>query len=312
MKILVVGAGAVGGYFGGRLLQAGRDVTFLVRPARAARLVAYGLVIKSPVGDATLLQPPTVQAAELRTRFDLIFLGCKAYDLDAAIADFAPAVGAGTAILPLLNGLRHLDVLGGAFGSEKVLGGQCVFAASVAVDPEGAIIHSQPFASVTFGEPGGGFSARVRAILAQLEGAQFDVRASDTILLDMWEKWVMLAALAGATTLMRASIGEICTAPGGAGFILRLIEECRQIATASGYAPRLPFLEKIRAQLTTAGSTFTASMFRDIERKAPIEADHIIGDLLARGRKRPNSESPLLGLVYTHLKAYEARRGRPA
>ena len=278
MRILVIGAGAVGGYFGGRLLQAGRDVTFLVRPGRAAQLARFGLVIKSPVGDVTLPSPPTVQAGALREPYDLILLSCKAYDLDPAVTAFAPAVGAGTAVLPLLNGLRHLDVLGRAFSAEKILGGQCVFAASVALDPEGAVVHSQPFAALTFGELRGGGSERARAILAELEGATFEVRASDTILLDMWEKWVMLSALAGATTLMRAAIGEICAAPGGRDFILGLLEECRGIATAGGYAPRPAFLEKTRAMLTTAGSTFTASMFRDIERKARIEADHVIGD----------------------------------
>src|SRR5580693_9251203 len=102
MRILVVGAGAIGGYFGGRLIEAGRDVTFLVRPRRAAELASAGLVIKSATGNLTVPSPPTVLADELKGHFDLILLSCKAYDLDGAMTSFAPAAGPGTAVLPLL------------------------------------------------------------------------------------------------------------------------------------------------------------------------------------------------------------------
>src|SRR5207248_10135823 len=108
MRILVVGAGASGGYFGGRMLQAGCDVTFLVRPKRAAELAAAGLVIKSPTGDVTLNNPPVVQAEHLTEKFDVVLLSRKAFDLEDAIKSFAPAVGSQTSIVPLLNGMLHL------------------------------------------------------------------------------------------------------------------------------------------------------------------------------------------------------------
>src|ERR1700690_561652 len=119
MRILVVGAGAIGGYFGGRMLQAGRDVTFLVRPRRAAELASLGLVIKSPNGDVTLKNPPTVEADRLTDKFDVVLLSCKAFDLDNAIRSFAPAVGPQTAIIPLLNGMLHLALLAKKFGYER-------------------------------------------------------------------------------------------------------------------------------------------------------------------------------------------------
>ena len=106
MRILVVGAGAIGGYFGGRLLQAGRDVTFLVRPKRASELAASGLVIKSPSGDVTLKNPPTVQADGLTEKFDVVLLSCKAFDLEDAIKSFAPAVGPTTLIIPTADSPR--------------------------------------------------------------------------------------------------------------------------------------------------------------------------------------------------------------
>jgi 2-dehydropantoate 2-reductase len=303
MRTLVVGAGAVGGYFGGRLLEAGRDVSFLVRPRRAAELATDGLRIRSGLGDVTIAAPPTIVAENLTKTFDLVLLSLKAYDLEDAMEAFAPAVGPGTAILPLLNGMRHLDTLDARFGQGRALGGTCVIAATLNEKHE--IVHLNEAASVSFGERDGTMSERVETIANSMAGARFDAHASATILLDMWEKWVFLATLAGATCLMRAAVGDIAAAPGGADLALRLLDECRAIAAAEGYAPREAFLDRSRGMLTAAGSLFTASMLRDIENGAPIEADHIIGDLLRRGR-----DYSLLPIVFTHLKAYEARRAR--
>jgi 2-dehydropantoate 2-reductase len=302
MRILVIGAGAVGGYFGGRLLEANRDVTFLVRRARARELASSGLHIRSPFGDATLPTPPTILAEDLTTPFDLILLSCKAYDLESAIASLTPAVGPGTVILPLLNGMRHLDILDHAFGPHRVLGGRCLIAATL--NDRREIVHLNNVHTITFGARDGTLSERVIAIDHMMNGALFDHQASSHILLEMWEKWTFLATLAGSTCLFRAAIGDICAAPGGSEFVLRLFEECRSIAASAGFPPTTPFLDRMRAMLTEAGSSLTASMLRDIEAGAPIEADHVIGDLLNRG------EAPLLRIVYSSLKAYEARRRR--
>src|SRR3954447_24153643 len=162
MRILVVGAGAIGGYFGGRLAQAGCDVTFLVRERRAAELAAAGLVIKSPLGDVTLKTPPAVRAEKLAEQFDVVLLSCKAFDLDDAIKSLAPAVGRNTAIVPLLNGMKHLDVLDAKFGRERVLGGLCAIA--VTLNERREVVHLQPLQSLTFGERDAPNSDRVRAI----------------------------------------------------------------------------------------------------------------------------------------------------
>ena len=309
MRILVVGAGAIGGYFGGRLLEAGRDVTFLVRPGRAAELAATGLVIKSANGNFTRPSPPTVLAADLDRPFDLILLSCKAYSLDEAIVSFAPAVGPDTAILPLLNGMRHLDVLDQRFGPAHVLGGQCLIAATL--DAEHRVVHLNQNHELVFGERDGALSDRVRAIAAAMDGAGFEPRASRQILLEMWEKWVFLAAFAGCTCLLRAALGDIAAAPGGTEIVLGLLDECRAIASTNGFAPREEFIERSRGMLTAAGSPLTASMLRDIENHNPIEADHIVGDLIRRGeRSRTLPAGGLLRLAYTHLKAYEARLAR--
>jgi 2-dehydropantoate 2-reductase len=305
MRILVVGAGAIGGYFGGRLSQAGADVTFLVRERRAAELAAAGLVIKSPLGDVTLKNPPAVQADHLSEKFDVVLLSCKAFDLDDAIKSFAPAVGPNTAILPLLNGMRHLDALDAKFGRERVLGGLCAIA--VTLNEKREVVHLQPLQSLTFGERDGKSSDRVRAIAEVMEKGNLGSKASDEIIQEMWEKWVFLASLAASTCLMRASVGIILAAPAGKDFILGMLDECSSVATAEGHAPRAPYLERIRGMLTAEGSQMTASMFRDIKAGAPVEADHVIGDLLARAddAKVP---APKLRTAYTHLKAYEKQQ----
>ena len=306
MRILIVGAGAIGGYFGGRMLQAGRDVTFLVRPRRASELATSGLVIKSPNGDVTLKDPPVVQADTIKDKFDAVLLSCKAYDLDDAVKSFAPAIGERTAIIPLLNGMRHLDVLDKNFGASHVLGGLCLTA--VTLNEKREVVQLGPVQSLGFGERDGKESDRIRAIADVVRSCNFDGAASETVLQDMWEKWVFLASNAASTSLMRAPIGMILAAPGGKDFLLRILDECRAVATAEGYPPRAPALERATGMLTAEGSPLTASMFRDIKAGQPIESDHVIGDLIARADTAKVSV-PRLRTAYTHLKAYEQTRG---
>lgn len=308
MRILVIGAGATGGYFGGRILQAGGDVTFLVREKRAALLAQQGLIIKSPLGDVTLPNPPTITAGNIKAPYDIILLSCKAYDLDDAIASFAPAVGADTVIIPVLNGMKHLDMLDAKFGKARVMGGQCAIAAQL--DDSGVIHHFIPMLSMTFGERDGGISDRARAIAAALKGEAFEATATDSIMQEMWEKWTFLATLAGSTCMMRAPVGKIVGAPGGEAFVRGVRDEIATIAKAAGYAPRPALIARTETMLFDKNSALTASMLRDIQGNSRIEADHVVGDLIVRAEAaRPAIEVSLLRVIYTHLKTYEAQRG---
>jgi 2-dehydropantoate 2-reductase len=249
-----------------------------------------------------------VAAERLSEPFDLILLSCKAYDLAGAINAFAPAVGPDTAILPLLNGMRHLDLLEARFGAKPVLGGLCLI--STALDPEGRILHLGDLHVLSFGERDGARSPRADAIAAELSGARFEARLNPAILQEMWEKWVFIATCAGVTCLLRASIGDIAAA-GAADLAAALLDECAAIAARQGFPPSEAAMQRSGAMLTAPGSALTASMLRDIERAAPIEAEHVIGDLLRRGGKETDASS-LLRTAYLHLKAYEARRAREA
>jgi len=307
MKILMVGAGATGGYFGGRLLESGQDVTFLVRKTRAAALARDGLLIRSPAGDVALPSPPTVQASALNQAFDLIIVSCKAYHLAQVMDDIAPAVGPDTAILPILNGMQHLDLLDARFGAQHVLGGSCFIGSTL--DAEGVVRHLGKPHRLTYGERDGSCSSRVERIEQAMAKANFEAILSTSILQDMWDKWVFLASLAGITCLMRAPIGDIVAAPGGTQVTLQLLDECRRVAEACGHAPGEAALQRSRSVLTEAGSSTSASMMRDLEQGGQVEAHHIIGDMLARG-EAAGLDLPMLRVTYAHLKAYEVRRSR--
>lgn len=305
MRFLVVGAGALGGYFGGRLLEAGRDVTFLLRPRRVAQLAKTGLVIQSPQGNLQLPAPKHVLADGIDGPYDVILVGSKAYDLASTMDSFAPAVGPDTVILPLLNGMQHIDALAERFGEERVLGGLCLISATL--DDEGRVLHLNDTHDLNYGERAGGRSACVDAIAAQFAGANFGSNASENILQEMWEKWVFIASAAGVTTLLRASFGEIVAA-GGEAVSLSIFDECSAIAAHNGFAPRAAAVQRGRAFLTMPGSPITASMYKDMARGAAVEADHIIGDLLRRKAPGQPATPSVLQIAYVNLKAYEARR----
>jgi 2-dehydropantoate 2-reductase len=280
-----------------------------VRAARADELKRAGLVIRSPRGDLTLREVKTALARELAEPFDLVLLSCKAYNLDDAIESFAPAVGPDTLILPMLNGMRHIEVLRQRFGASKVLGGQCVIAATL--NREREIVHLNDAHAVTFGALEANQAERVQAISGALQGAGFDASASDTILQQMWEKWVFLATLATSTCLHRAAIGDIVKTPDGKRVVEGLLAECRAIAQHNDHPIGAAFDTRARPMLFAEGSALTASMLRDIENQSRIEADHIVGDLIGRGGESQQGDAPtLLRIAYSHLKAYEAREAR--
>ncbi len=305
MRILILGAGGIGGYFGGRMAAGGADVTFLVRPARAEQLARDGLVIRSPAGDATVAVK-TVQADSLAPGYDVIILSCKAYDLDSAIAAIRPAAE-GAHIMPQLNGMKHLERLDAEFGPERVLGGMSGIA--VTLEPDGTVRHLNRDAFLAFGERDPSQQLVCAALAPEIGKGAFDSRHSPMILQDMWEKWVFLCSLAAMTTLMRGSVGRIVsTSADGAELMMRMAADCAAVATAAGYPPRPATLERVRGQFTDPKGQWTASMMRDELSGLRVEADHVVGDMLDRA-KAAGIEALLLKAAYAQLKVYEAGRG---
>jgi 2-dehydropantoate 2-reductase len=309
MKILCLGAGATGGYFAGRLAQAGADVTFLVRERRAAQLAANGLVVRSPHGDFAL-PAKFVRQADVGPEYDLVIVTSKAYDLDSAIDSIRPALGPAAHAMPLLNGLAHVDRLVAEFGAARVIGGTCGIPATLT--PEGEVRQLGPLHRIAYGMlPGTGADARAK--LDTLHGfykkTPIDAVLADDILLELWEKFVLLTTMASMTTLMRGGIGDVLAADEGEAIVEETLQACAQTAARAGYAVRDRQMAAYRKLLFARGSDFAASMLRDIEGGHRVEADHIVGDMLKRARAAGVDPGPLR-IAYAHLQAYQSKRAR--
>jgi 2-dehydropantoate 2-reductase len=304
MKMLVLGAGGIGGYFGGRLAEAGLDVTFLVRPRRREQLERDGLRIESPRGDVNM-RVRSVLASDLTPGYDFVLFTCKAYDLDLAIDAIAPAMDGRCAVVPMLNGMAHLTRLDERFGAESVMGGACSI--SVTLEKGGVIRHADPLQRVAFGERDRSKSSRAQMLADAFAATTIDWELADDIEQNMWEKISFLSVLAAVTCLFRANLGEIVGSPGGLAAIQRALAVNFEIASRNGHPPRAGAIEFGRKTLTDPMSKRIASMLYDLESGLPVESDHIIGWMLDQARAH-GLDDTILSLAYTHLKAYEARR----
>ena len=306
MKILILGAGAVGGYWGARLTQAGIDTTFLLREKRAAKVKAEGLVVKSPKGDAIVPVKVITKGGD-GGPYDVVVLACKAYDLDSAMESIAPAIGPDSTIVPMLNGHAHFAALDKKFGAEKVAGGLARI--SGMLGPNGEILHSGAN-GVSFGERDGKPArASLVALDAACKKAGIEGGLNPNINQDLWDKWIMLGSIASMCSAMRGTVGDIAATEDGAAIMAEILEECRKVATAEGFPPSDKTVGAIRAGLTTPGSKAVASILGDMEKGGAVEGAQIVGDMLGRARKH-GIAAPNLRFAYAHLQAYEARRAR--
>ncbi|MFB0834642.1 ketopantoate reductase family protein [Arthrobacter halodurans] len=303
MRTLIVGAGATGGYFGTRLAQAGRDVTFLVHPHRAEQLRA-GLRVHGPGYDETV-PVRTATADRLEGPYDLVLLMVKAWSLDSALEDIAPAVGPDTTILPLLNGMAHLERLNRRFGEDAVLGG--IVRVVCAVQPDGAVLQMKPHASLTFGAQDRRPTERVARVGQELAAPGFRLSVADNIMASMWHKWAFITAGGTITCLMRGAIGHVIAAPGGKEFILDVIDETERVAAAAGYAPSAAAHAASLEMFTEEGSVFTSSLYRDVLAGRHHEGEHLLGEYVAVA-ERVGMEVPLTRLALAQLRVHDLAR----
>ena len=306
MKALILGAGAVGGYWGARLTQAGIDVTFLLREKRAEKVKKEGLVVKSPKGDATVPVKAVTKGGE-GGPYDIVILACKAYDLESAMEAIAPAVGKDTTIVPMLNGHAHFAKLDAKFGKERVAGGLARI--SGMLGPNGEILHSGS-SGVSFGERDGK-PARpsLVALDAACKKAGIEGGLNPNINQDLWDKWIMLGAIASMCAAMRGTVGDMMATEDGEAIMNEILEECCKVAAAEGFEPSEKVVGAVRTNLTTKGAKTVASILGDMEKGGAVEAHQIVGDMLGRARKH-GIAAPNLRFAYTHLQTYEARRAR--
>ncbi|MET3292707.1 UNVERIFIED_CONTAM: 2-dehydropantoate 2-reductase [Brevibacillus sp. OAP136] len=304
MKVLVLGAGAVGGYFGGRLVEKGADVTFLVRERRKQQLEERGLIIKSIHGDFSFA-PKLLVAGEASEPFDLVILTTKAYHFAYGVESIRPYVGEDTMVLPLLNGMAHVAALQEAFGRERVIGGLCFIESTL--NAEGDVIQTSPVHEMLYGEWTGGSSSRMEQLAQLFARANASYRASDNIEREMWHKYLFITTLSGMTTLMNSAVGPIRDAADGVALTQQLFEEVADIMRKSGASLADDIVERHMKVFNKQGYAVKSSMLRDMEKGQPVEADHLQGYLLDLA-KQNNVEAPLLRTIYNKLKVYEINR----
>ncbi len=301
MKILVVGAGAIGGYYGGRLTEKGEDVTFLVRENRKAQLDRNGLVVESVNGNMNL-KVKTLLTGEKAEPFDVIILSTKAYHIDGAIESIRPYVSEQTMILPLLNGIKHIAALTDAFGEDHVIGGMCTIESTL--DASGKVLQTSVLQDFVYGERNGETTERILKLQQAFSSANTNFILSEKIEQDMWHKYLFISTVAGITSLFRSSIGPIREQIYGRQMIESVLHEVSEIMRAM----KAPILENIVAiqleRIDHLGYKMKASLLRDMEKQMPIEAEHFYGYLIDYAEAN-NIQAQAIKSIYTNLKIYE-------
>ncbi|MFD1864505.1 ketopantoate reductase family protein [Planococcus chinensis] len=301
MKILIVGAGGIGGYFGARLMETGQDVTFLVRERRKAQLEKTELHVESVNGNMQAA-PKLITAKEKAGPYDLIVLTTKSYQLQGAIDDIRPFAGESSMILPLLNGISHIDRLVEAFGEERVLGGLCFI--ETTLDENGKVVQTSPMNQLVYGERSGEKTERILEVEKAFSGTKAEFMLSENIGQDMWHKYLFITAMSGITAAMASPIGPIRTLESGKRTIAALLGELVAVMKAMDAPVRETIAEEQLEKIMSLGPDMKSSMQRDMEKGQPIEADHLQGHLLEKA-KAHNVAVPVLETIYTKLKLYE-------
>lgn len=305
MRTLIVGAGGVGGYFGGRLTQAGAQVTFLVRPERAQLLKTQGLRLTSAYGDWSGDVSVVTHGAPADFH-DLVIIACKTNGVGQAIADVQPFVGPKTRVLPLINGISHMARLEEAFPSAVV---GALAHLMVSVSPDGTIVHGNKVHTFRFGSLSDKPDAVLDELAEILRKVPITAEVSPTILAEMWSKFQFIAGFAAVTSALRASAGVIADTDDGISIMEGALGETAAVVAAEGFPVTDEHFSTTLALATEHGSPFTSSMLRDIEAGRVTEAAEIVGDMVKRARSF-QIPVPVMRVAWAHLQAYEARRAQ--
>ena len=302
MKILILGAGAVGGYFGARLIESGADVTFLVRKKRAQLLKKQGLKIISPCGDLNL-KVKTITNDNITPVYDVILLTNKSYDMDEILETNFPVKNS-SVIIPLLNGFSHIGKLEKKFSNASVFGGLAHIFSTIGAT--GEIQHFNEVHSITFGHLKNKNKDIGKNFYDICDKANFTVNYSNNIVLDLWYKWILIATVAGATTMFKCVLGEVLNTKFGKSFVEELHEECIQIAKSKNIKLDEKTIFQQRKFLTMKNSNWNSSMRRDMENGSKIEHDHIFFELIKIANRNKIS-CPNLKLVFTNGQIYSSK-----
>ena len=305
VRILILGTGGLGGYFGARLAASGADVTFIARGEHLKAMRANGLRIESTLGNLLLKPVTATDDPAAAGVVDLVMIGVKLWDTESATEAAAPAVGPDTAVVSFQNGVDAVDLLADKFGRQRVLGGIAHIAA--VIEAPGVIRHNGKLQRLTFGELDGRRSARVERLLAQCQKAGIDTAVSDHVERSIWEKFILIVGLSGMTTLTRLPIGPIREDPLTRELLADTMREAASVGVAKGAALGTDAAEKQLAFLDTVPYDMIASMLGDLRRGNRLELPWLSGGVVRLG-ERLGVATPANRFVYAALKLHENGR----
>ncbi|MCZ6628759.1 MAG: 2-dehydropantoate 2-reductase, partial [SAR324 cluster bacterium] len=283
MKIAVMGAGGVGGFYGARMARAGEDVTFIARGPHLAALRESGMRVESPhIGDFHL---PQVRATDDPAQVgpaDLVWMTVKGYDLESGARAILPLIGADTVVIPLLNGVEVAEDIGAVVGMEHMMGG--IVQVSSAIAEPGLIRHAL-MDRLVFGELGGGSSARGQAILAMMHKADIPAELSEEIQVEVWKKFLFLDGVAGLSSLTRKTLGPVLGDPDTRALLAGCMREVEALARKKGVALEDNTVEELLHFAATRPPEMKPSMLLDLERGRKIELDTFQGTTVRLGKE---------------------------
>lgn len=305
MRIVVMGAGGTGGYFGARLARAGEDVTFVARGAHLAAIRQHGLRVRSAIDGEWVVRAPALEHLDGYGVADLVLFCVKSFDTERAAEVIRPAVGPGTGVLSIQNGVDNEDKLAALLGREHVMGGAAqVFAT---IESPGVIRHVL-LGRIAFGEMDGRDSERARAFLAACERASIPAEISPDVGRTLWEKYCYLTTHSGMTALTRCPAGVIRAIPETREMYRRLLDEMAAVAAAAGVRLAPDFSEQCMALLDTLGPGAYSSLHHDLVSGHRLELEALQGHAVRLGRQH-GIATPMLAAVYAGLRPH--REGPP-
>lgn len=298
MRIVVLGAGALGAYYGGRLEEAGADVTFLVRGRRAEQIRINGIRLHSSMGEYTIENPKIILDAKEVKQVDLVLVGVKGYHLEGAMESLRVLAKKGAYILPVLNGIEHISRLQDELGNDAVLGGLAFIFSTL--DEAGHVVHSGDFHNLIFGP----LETTQQSICKELEKltdrANFNGINTPGILHELWKKYMFINALSGITTAANLPMGPIQDVPETFRVAEMILQEMKQLANAYKVAITDEEVEEARNKMLHLDKEATSSMHQDRRKGLILEVDHLHGGAVrlakAAGIDMPYTEV-ILGLI---------------
>jgi len=300
MRIVVMGSGGTGGFFGAKLARAGEDVTFVARGVHLEAIRRHGLRVKSATEGEWVVQAPAVERLDGLAPADLVLFCVKSFDTETAARALAPVLGPDTGVLSIQNGVDNEDKLEAILGKGRVLGGMTqVFAT---IESPGVIQHSL-LGRIQFGEMDGRESARARAFLEACRRASIPCELSSDVRRTLWTKYVSLVAHSGMTALTRCSTGIIRTVPETRRLYRLLLEELAALAKASGVDLGPGVVDASMATLDTIGAQAYSSLHYDLTHGKRLELEALQGHAVALG-ERYSIATPMLFAVYAALRPH--------